>query len=122
MNFGRKNVYFLILVKKPEIDADAEILQRIVDETGVTGLVAAHEGEEVAHVFVLGALLHFGVEHAARKFGRDRADEKVAELLVEVRRQIREVGVEFLSSNEVLFVWIGAHLRDQRVPLRAHRR
>ena len=48
MNFGLKKVYFFALRQEAEIDADAEILQRVVDEAGVARLVAAHEAEELA--------------------------------------------------------------------------
>jgi hypothetical protein len=53
MNFGLKKVYFLALGQEAEIDADAEVLQRFVDEAGVPRLVAAHQAEELAHVGVL---------------------------------------------------------------------
>ena len=75
MNFGRKKVYFFDLRQEAEIDADAEILQRVVDEAGVARLVAAHEAEQLADVGVLGAL-HLRVEHAARELGGDDETRK----------------------------------------------
>jgi hypothetical protein len=36
--------------QEAQVDADAEVLQRLVDEAGVAGLVAAHVAEELAHV------------------------------------------------------------------------
>ena len=87
----------------------------------MTRLVAAHEAEEILHILVVRALFHFGIEHAAGKLRGDRADEKVAELLVELFR-IDEGGVELLGALEMLIVGVGAHLFHQRIPLLAHGR
>ena len=47
--------------------------------------------------------------------------EKIAKLFVEIRRQVREVGVELVRSDEVLLVRVGSQFGDQRIPLGAHR-
>src|SRR4051794_21502211 len=53
--------------QEAQIDADTEVLERVVDEAGMARLVAGHEGEQVADLRVLDPLLDLGVEHAARK-------------------------------------------------------
>ena len=41
-------MYFFALRQEAEVDADAEVLQRVVDEAGMARLVAAHEAEQLA--------------------------------------------------------------------------
>ena len=65
--------------QKAEIDAEPEILQRLVDEAGVPGLVAAHIAEDIADVGVGDALLDLGIEQATGELGGHRADEEVEE-------------------------------------------
>jgi hypothetical protein len=89
-------------------------------EAGMARLIAAHEPEEIAHIGILRALAHLGIEHAARELRRDGADEEVAELLVELGRQVRELRVKLLVAHEMTLVGIRLQLRDQLVPLRAH--
>jgi hypothetical protein len=74
----------LRLGQEAEIDADVGLAQRVVDEAGVAGLVAAHVAEELADVGVLAAALHLLVEHAAGELGGERGDEEVGELLAQL--------------------------------------
>ena len=112
---------FLDLGEEAEVDADPEILQRVVDEAGVPRFVATYEPEQIADVGILGAFAHFGVEHASGEFGGDGTDQKVPELLVEIRGKPGNIRVEFLVADEMTLVRVGAQFLDQQVPLRTNR-
>ena len=113
-------MYFLGAGEEAEIDADAVIFQDFVDETGMARLVAAHEAEQFLNFLVLDALLDFRIEHAAGKFGRQRADQKILELLAQLGRKTFEIVLELVRLDEVRLVVIGAQFLDDSVPLRPH--
>src|SRR5579871_5089403 len=77
--FRLKVAVFLYLRQEAQIHPDTEVLQRVVDETGMTGLVAGHIGKPVAYVRVLHASLDLGIEYATREFRRDGTDEEMDE-------------------------------------------
>ena len=80
--------------EKPQIDADPEILQRLIDESGMARFVSSHATHEVVHVGIAHPTLDLAVQDAARELGRHRADEKVEKLLVQVRRQRMDLGIK----------------------------
>src|SRR6185295_3364231 len=77
--------------EKAEIDTNTDLLQRLIDESGMPGFVAAHVSEELANVWILDALLDLGVENAARELGRQRTHKKIDELLLQVLRQLSKL-------------------------------
>ncbi len=87
---------FLHLGQEPEIDADAVVLQDLVDEAGVARLVAAHIAEQFLNILVLDPLLDLGVEHAAGEFGSQRTDQEILELLAQFGWQASR---SFLNSS-----------------------
>ncbi len=89
MYLGLKNVYFFDLVSWAEVDAQAEVLQRLVDEAGVAAFVARHVAHQRAHVLVLHVLLDLAVQHAAGELGGARADQELDELLRAGRAAVR---------------------------------
>ena len=110
---------FLGLGQEAEIDADAHVLEAVVDEAGVAGLVAGHEGEQVMDVAGCDALLDLGIEHAAGELGGDGADQEFEQLFAQRRVHVGEVDVELLVADEVALVGVGAQFGDQAVPFAA---
>ena len=113
-------MYFFTLRQKAQIDADAVILQDLVDEAGMAGLVAAHEAEQLLDILVLDPLLDLRIEHAAGEFGGERADQEILEFLAQLGRQRFQIVLEFVGLDEMRLVVIGAQLPDDRVPFGAH--
>ena len=60
----------LLARQEAQIDADAEILEHEIDETGMPGLVARHQAEQGFHVGIFDLPRDLAVEHAARELGR----------------------------------------------------
>ncbi len=118
MYFGLKNVYFFDLRQLPQVDAQAEVLQRLVDEAGMPALVARHVAHQRAHVLVLHVLLDFAVEHAARELGRARAHQEFDELLAQARRQLAYLARKLFVAFEMVPVVVAAELGHQLVPVR----
>ena len=115
-------VVLLRLGQEAEVDADPDVLQRVVDEAGVPGLVARHDGEDVLHVRVGHPLADFGIKYAAGEFGGDGADEELHQLLLQRLRQGLEPElVEGLGADEVALVQVLVEFRHHGVPLGAHR-
>ena len=110
----------LHLRQKAQIDADAVILQDLIDEAGVAGLVAAHEAEQFLDILVLDPLLDLRIEHAAGEFGGERADQEILELLAQLGRQRFQIVLEFVGLDEMRLVVIGAQFPDDRIPFGAH--
>ena len=54
--------------EKAQVDAHIEVVQRMVDESGMTSFIAAHVAEQLAHIGILAALLDLRVQNAAGKF------------------------------------------------------
>ena len=113
-------MYFFTLRQEAQIDADAVILQDLVDEAGMAGLVAAHEAEQLLDILVLDPLLDLRIEHAAGEFRGQRAHQEILELLAQVRRQRFQIVLEFVGLDEMRLVVIGAQLLDHGVPFGAH--
>ena len=107
------------LRQERKIDPHVEVLERSVDESGMTPFVAAHEAEELGDIRVRHAPPDLRVQDAAGKLRGQRADEKVDELL-DVR-EVRPVPLEGLGPTKVIAVGIGAKLLQERVVLLAHR-
>jgi hypothetical protein len=119
--FGTEVGVLLCPGEKPEIDPDAEVLERVIDEAGVPRFVPGHEGKELTDVRIVGSLLHLRVEHATGEFRSHRTHEKIDEFLAQRLRQALDVHPEIVRPDEVPFVGVAAHFRNQLVPLSANR-
>jgi len=113
---------FLVAPQEPEIDAGAEVLECLVDEASMPGLVARHVTHEIAHVLVLGELaLGFAIQHATGELCRHGADQEVQEFLVQCRRQLAHFRIELGITLEMAAVNVEFELAHHLIPLGAHR-
>ncbi len=119
--FRLEEMVFFRPCEKAEVDAGIEVAQRLVDEAGVAGFIAAHVAEQAAKIFVAAAFLDFGVEHAAGEFGGDRADQEIEKLAAERFGHAGDVDLEFIGAGEVTLVGVGLQLGHQGFPLIADR-
>jgi hypothetical protein len=85
----------------------------------VSRFVAGHVAKERLHVWVVHLASQFGVEHATRELGSDRADQEVGEFLVELGIELGVVTIHIRRPLEVVDVVITLELGHQRIPLRA---
>jgi hypothetical protein len=91
--------------------------QRVVDETGMTAFIPAHQPEEFADFLVCAAALHFLVEHAAGKFSRQRGHQEVDELPAQLVGQGVDVDLVPVGiALEMALVRVRTHFGDQFVP------
>ena len=75
--FGLEIMVFFGARQKAQINPNAQILQRIINKSGMAAFIPRHDRKKLLHIRIFDALLDLRIQNAPGKFGCHAAHQKI---------------------------------------------
>ena len=118
--FGLEEGVLLLTLQHPEVNSHTELVQRFIDETGVSRFIPRHIAHQLGDVGVANVFLDLLVEHTTRVLRGDGGDEQIEKLFFEFGVRLQNAGVVLVVLLEVAAVRVELEVAHHQIPLCAN--